>query len=1471
MNEKRRRPSEITKIEKHTEIFASMCPDEILDFYNDYNTRDYYTTLMLGDVSGFTELAEKYTNSGEGGPSKLTETLNNYIGPMIQEILSHHGDVLKFSGDAFIVMWKLRDGIVMRDLATDAMQTACVIQKHFGTYETDVGVTLRVKLAIASGKIYFTSIGNPQTISHYIITGKPVWDIKAAEALCKGGDTLVLPSCWKWADLNDYVYKILPDGIHTLIIDSIISWDNPKEQYSDIDADSLQDTTPPKILSSILESKRQQDGNNYTYEIDQYQFTVDYSLRPKVIQVAKKHLKEDLKSYMLRPVMRSVELDEPLEHLTEIRQVVIVFINIVTNSIGKKRMIDLIDSAYKLICSIVSGMQGCVNKTSLFDKDLMFLCIFGLRGDKHDFEAQIGLRCAAKLQRELNKLNNIKSISIGVTTGMTYCGVVGHILRREYTVIGMAVNKAARLMIAYKNKVICDKDTFLHSRFEATHFTLQEQKYLKGITNVGPIYEFIEYTKGEPRIGKTRLLDEISLQIPKELACNYINLVSNYTDVPFALIYLIFSAPLDFTTISTSKNREEKLNYYLKDSYNEKFFCALNPVFNVNFNNDPEYTQLSKNIKYKIKKQLIVLLMRKCFKDLWIIIVDNIDNSDKESLILIDAIVQQDHVYFVLSCGKKCIFDNHNHSNIIKKSKLIELVGLDKWFHAGLICQILNVTAIPAELEKVIQEKSMGNPGWIESYLISLIQIGGIVLKQVMKNKLKEMGLVVPTIITDTQELKNLISNDDCDGTDERSDGWKMYKTSYGESTPTLKHSKKSLPSIDSNISNDKITVCTIPRGSSLEEINPEIAMDVIIIKLFDSLSPLDQFLLKCAAVLGEIVNRKMLEKLMEGTPTRDIALSVRNLFEMRIIGCAAGDFSQNKDTLTIYRGAKTLNGEIKIRCACMGLEILEIVSDLPKYASCGLLIFKVETFRETTYRLLTEYQKIELHRTALKYLKRNTKRCESCGGGSFTILLGKFSNETPRTTRIFNENDDTILSNQIPNTFSNIDFNNCHCNLILITAYTQILDHCWGIDRKDKALTAILEFVEILLTTSNIPLATKLLIDAEKILNQLYKTDIEELVTYLYLKGKIKTLEGKCHLHCGLIDESLAQLTEAIQILGYKFPKYKTDDDDDAANYNDQLAKILILMFDIFQIKRMTNHARFAAVWALNAALKSCKDFSTLCYAYGNMITSAHNNQYHDIIRHLEKDGLKLCNKKKNDIIELHETKAIVHLYKNIFFSRFLRGNIEDAYSIGLISRKLSSNVKSITQEIIILARIIQLLIIKCQYSKVIELLKELRSLADVDIDKSGRTWYYAFCIDLQLEAGITILSFEKCEQYYLEEGNTMIDLLDPEAEKRYFTSMWLWCIRMNKWDAATIWKNRKTSITYPVNDLTVAASITVLKNLEGHIIYYVCRVYNQFKKKPMKSILDVIQQDFKLINKRKHILKITLARFVNIYSLIN
>lgn len=99
--------------------------------------------IIYFSVIGFTNFVEKYTRTGKGGASKLTETLNSYIGLMVQEILSQNGDVLKFSGDAFIVMWKLENDNHMRDLATTAIQTACIIQKHFGIYQTEVGITLR--------------------------------------------------------------------------------------------------------------------------------------------------------------------------------------------------------------------------------------------------------------------------------------------------------------------------------------------------------------------------------------------------------------------------------------------------------------------------------------------------------------------------------------------------------------------------------------------------------------------------------------------------------------------------------------------------------------------------------------------------------------------------------------------------------------------------------------------------------------------------------------------------------------------------------------------------------------------------------------------------------------------------------------------------------------------------------------------------------------------------------------------------------------------------------------------------------------------------------------------------------------------------------------------------------------------------------------------------------------------------------
>ena len=125
----------------------------------------------------------------------------------------------------------------------------------------------------------------------------------------------------------------------------------------------------------------------------------------------------------------------------------------------------------------------------------MFLGIFGLRGYKHELESQIALRCASEIFETFKNQQNILQVSIGVTTGLCYCGIVGHSLRREYSVISVTVNIAARLMMAYPNMITCDNETLLQSKMDVKHFRLLPKKKLKGLVNEVLAFEFKEELK----------------------------------------------------------------------------------------------------------------------------------------------------------------------------------------------------------------------------------------------------------------------------------------------------------------------------------------------------------------------------------------------------------------------------------------------------------------------------------------------------------------------------------------------------------------------------------------------------------------------------------------------------------------------------------------------------------------------------------------------------------------------------------------------------------------------------------------------------------------------------------------------------------------------------------------------------------------------------------------------------------------
>ena len=68
-------------------------------------------TLVSADISGFTALSERLASFGREGAEELTVLLNRCFGGMIDVVDDHRGDVLKFGGDALLILFEGDDYI----------------------------------------------------------------------------------------------------------------------------------------------------------------------------------------------------------------------------------------------------------------------------------------------------------------------------------------------------------------------------------------------------------------------------------------------------------------------------------------------------------------------------------------------------------------------------------------------------------------------------------------------------------------------------------------------------------------------------------------------------------------------------------------------------------------------------------------------------------------------------------------------------------------------------------------------------------------------------------------------------------------------------------------------------------------------------------------------------------------------------------------------------------------------------------------------------------------------------------------------------------------------------------------------------------------------------------------------------------------------------------------------------------------
>ena len=85
--------------------FVYQLPDVVLQ-RNRKRAMPYAETfngiILFADVSGFTEMCQKYSSDVRRGVNQLANALNSYMAPIVEAILREKGDVYKFAGDAVL-------------------------------------------------------------------------------------------------------------------------------------------------------------------------------------------------------------------------------------------------------------------------------------------------------------------------------------------------------------------------------------------------------------------------------------------------------------------------------------------------------------------------------------------------------------------------------------------------------------------------------------------------------------------------------------------------------------------------------------------------------------------------------------------------------------------------------------------------------------------------------------------------------------------------------------------------------------------------------------------------------------------------------------------------------------------------------------------------------------------------------------------------------------------------------------------------------------------------------------------------------------------------------------------------------------------------------------------------------------------------------------------------------------------------
>lgn len=355
--------------------------------------------LMITDVSGFTRLTAKLSrDSGQVGAERIGHVLNDFVSRLIGTVERLGGAILSFEGDSLMAGWKSEpEPAALASAIWRSCHCAMSLQREMGqTVVEDETITLRS--GIAAGKTYLAHLLSNGPSSRVILTGPAVQEVWRCAELAESGETLVSPDAWK----------------HVA--------EHAKGQ--------LMSSGPMRLLD--IGTPPQPDGAGSAAWSDG----------------------SDLANYL--PVIVRSRLASSLSRwLAELRTVTTCFIRIT----GPELLDDIpkLEQALDAMETKITRFHGDLLRITACEGGLQGLAVFGLPGNAHKDDPRRASLAALELQTDISRLG--LNASIGAATGDAFCGAIGTDHRAEYTVLGEAVNRAARLATIAAGRTLADGST----------------------------------------------------------------------------------------------------------------------------------------------------------------------------------------------------------------------------------------------------------------------------------------------------------------------------------------------------------------------------------------------------------------------------------------------------------------------------------------------------------------------------------------------------------------------------------------------------------------------------------------------------------------------------------------------------------------------------------------------------------------------------------------------------------------------------------------------------------------------------------------------------------------------------------------------------------------------------------------------------------------------------------------------------